>query len=130
MKGGYQRINAPTNKEKQTTTDKEADWRYRISNDKLREITNTLPIRTFYQRHHIKYLGHICRLGNRAMQKQLLFDTRTQDKVWKKMEKLLSVDRAQVRRAMMTKTDLMRLVDVNLTPPGAPQGQTCAQWEI
>ena len=51
------------------------------------------------------------------MQKQLL-------------EKLLSVDRAQVRRAMMTKTDLMRLVDANLTPPGAPQGQTCAQREI
>ena len=48
----------------------------------------------------------------------------------KKLEKLLGVDRAQVRRAMMTKTDLMRLVDVNLTPPGAPQGQTCAQREI
>ena len=45
MKGGYQPINTPTNKEKQTTTDKEIDWRYRISNDKLREITNTLPIR-------------------------------------------------------------------------------------
>ena len=130
VKGGYQRINAPTNKEKQTTTDKEVDCRYRISNDKLREITNTLPIRTFCQRHHIKYLGHICRLGKRAMQKQLLFDTRTQDKVWKKMEKLLGVDRAQVRRAMMTKTDLIRLVNANLTPPGAPQGQTCAQREI
>ena len=64
------------------------------------------------------------------MQKQLLFETRSQNKVWKKMEKLLGVDRAQVRRAMMTKTDLMRLVDVNLTPPGAPQGQTCAQREI
>ena len=64
------------------------------------------------------------------MRKQLLFDTRTQDKVWKKIEKLLGVDRTQVRRAMMTKTDLMRLVDVNLTPPGAPQGQTCAQREI
>ena len=61
------------------------------------------------------------------MQKQLLFDTRTQDKVWKKMEKLLGVDRAQVRRAIMTKTDLMRLVDVNPTPPGALQGQTYAQ---
>ena len=34
VKGGYQRINTPTNKEKQTTTDKEVDWRYRISNDK------------------------------------------------------------------------------------------------
>ena len=129
-KGGYQRINTPTHKGKQTTTDKEVDWRYRISNDKSREIINTLPIRTFCQRHHIKYLGHICRLGNRAMQKQLLFDTRTQDKVSKKMEKLLGVDRAQVRRGMMTKTDLMRLVDVNLNPPGAPQGQTRAQREI
>ena len=77
VKGGYQRINAPTSKEKRTTTDKEVDWRYRISNDKLREITNTLPTRTFCQSHHIKYLGHICRLGNRAIQKQLLFDTRT-----------------------------------------------------
>ena len=27
-------------------------------------------------------------------------------------------------------SDLMRLVDANLTPPGAPQGQTCAQREI
>ena len=80
MKGGYLRINTPTNKEKQTTTDKEVDWRYRISNDKLREITNTFPISTFCQRHHIKY------------QKQLLFDTRTQDKVWKKIEKLLGVE--------------------------------------
>ena len=64
------------------------------------------------------------------MQKQLLFDTRKRDKVWKKMEKLLGVERAQVRRAMMTKTDLMRLVDANITPAGAPQGQTCAQREI
>ena len=64
------------------------------------------------------------------MQKQLLFDTRKCDKVWKKMEKLLGVERAQVRRAIMTKTDLMRLVDANITPPGAPQGQTCAQREI
>ena len=46
------------------------------------------------------------------------------------MEKLLGVDRAQVRRAMMTRTDLMRLVDANLTLPGAPQGQTCAWREI
>ena len=39
------------------------------------------------------------------------------------MEKLLDVDRAQVRRAMITKTDLMRLVDVNRTPPGAPKAR-------
>ena len=61
------------------------------------------------------------------MQKQLLFDTRTQDKVWKKMEKLLGVDRAQVRRAMMTKTDLMRLVDANQSNPtrSAPRPDMC-----
>ena len=53
-----------------------------------------------------------------------------QDKVWKQMEKLLSVDRALERRAMMTKTDLMRLVDAYLTPTGVPQGQICAQREI
>jgi len=62
--------------------------------------------------------------------KQLLFDTRIQDKVWKQMKKLLGVDRAQVRRATMTKTDMMLLVDANLTPPGVPQGQTCAQQDI
>lgn len=27
-----------------------------------------------------------CRLGNRVMHKQLLFDTRKQDKAWKQME--------------------------------------------
>jgi len=52
VKGGYC-INAPTN------NDKEVDWKYKISNNKLREITNTLPIRTFWEHHHIKYLGHI-----------------------------------------------------------------------
>lgn len=31
---------------------------------------------------------------------------------------------------VMTKTDLMRMVDANLTPPGVPQGQICAQREI
>ena len=56
-------INAPTNKEEQTTSDKDVDWRYRISNDKLREVTNTLPMTTFCQ-------CHPCRLGNRTMQKQ------------------------------------------------------------
>ena len=47
VKGGYQRINTPTNKEKQTTTDKEVDWRYRISNDKLRKITKHSPSAPF-----------------------------------------------------------------------------------
>ena len=37
--------------------------------------------------------------------------------------KLLGVDRAQVRRAMMTKTDLMRLVDVNLTHQERPKAR-------
>ena len=74
------------------------------------------------QRHHIKYLGHICRLGNRAMQKQLLFDTRMQ---WKNMEKVLGVDRGQVRRAMMTKTDLMRLVDESNPTTSAPRPDMC-----
>lgn len=47
-----------------------------------------------------------------------------QDKVWRR------VDRALERGAMMTKTDLMRLVDAYLTPKGVPRGQICAQREI
>ncbi|KXJ08545.1 hypothetical protein AC249_AIPGENE10765 [Exaiptasia diaphana] len=126
VKDGYQRVNAPTGKEKKAKNDNEVDWRFKISNAKLREITKTLPIRTFCQRQHIKYLGHVCRLGNWAIQKQILFDTRTPNKIWLRIEKLLSVDKTQARRAMMSKTELMRLMDVSLPPSGAPQGQTCA----
>ena len=43
----------------------------------------------------------LCRLGNRVMHKQLLFDTRTQDKAWKQMKKCLGVNRAQVRGAQI-----------------------------
>ena len=126
VKGGYQRINAPTGKEKKAKNESELDWRFKISNVKLREITNTFSIRTFCQRQHIKYLGHVCRLGNWAIQKQVLFDIRTPNKIWLKIEKLLGVDRTQARRGMMSKTALMRLMDASLPPSGAPQGQTCA----
>ena len=45
------------------------------------------------------------------------------------MEKLLGLDRAQVRRARMTKTDLMRLVVVNRTPPGASKARHVPRWK-
>ena len=43
----------------------------------------------------------VCRLGNRVMHKQLLFDTRKQDIAWKQMEKCQGVNRGQMRRAQI-----------------------------
>ena len=47
VKGGYDRINAPTDKDKQREMDREMDWLYKISNERLREMTHTLSIWAF-----------------------------------------------------------------------------------
>ena len=54
VKGGYARKNVPIAKNRQVMMDEDLDWRYEISNEKIREITQTLPIRNFCYRQHVK----------------------------------------------------------------------------
>ena len=114
VKGGYVRKNVPTDRGRQGLTDKDLDWRFELSNDRLREITQTLPIRNFCYRQHVKYIGHVCRLENNTLQKQVLFNIKNPRKVWSKIETVLGVDVTQARRAMMSKTDILLLLERRL----------------
>ena len=71
---------------------KEVDWSYKISNARFRDITKTLPIRGFCLEKHFKYIAHICRLNNSALQKQVLFDVRCPKTIWTRIGKVLGVD--------------------------------------
>ena len=108
VRRGFERKNAPDRAECEGT---DVDWSYRISNDRLRTITKTRPIRDFCLAQHLKYLAHICRLDNNALQKQVLFDTMTPRTMWNRIEKILGVDVQQARKMMMAKTDFLRLMD-------------------
>ena len=104
VRGGYQRKNAPNRREHgNVQMDGELDWSFKISNQRLRDITNTIPSRDFCYKQHLQFIAHICGLENSALQKQVLFDVNTPGKVWKNIERILGVDTQQVRRTMMDK---------------------------
>ena len=73
VKGGFKRMNAPTNKKDTSIPADEVEWSFNISNARLREITKTSEIIHFCQKQHLKYIAHIARLDNDSLQKQLLF---------------------------------------------------------
>ena len=115
VKGGYARKNVPTHKNRQVMIDEDLDWRVKISNERLREITQKLPIRNFSYRQHVKYIGHVCRLDNNALQKQVLFNIKAPRKVLSKIETVLGVDSYQARRCMMSKTAILQLLEHRLS---------------
>ena len=58
------------------------DWSNKLSNERLRNITKTRPIRDFCYIQQLKYIGHICCLGNSELHKQVLFDLRMPKIIW------------------------------------------------
>ena len=100
VKGGFKRKNVPKVKENIKKTD--MDWAFVINNEKLREITKTTSIRSFCQIQHLKYIAHVTRLPNNALQKQLLFAIQVKGKHcrWKKISDLLGIEESQIRRTM------------------------------
>ena len=49
------------------------DWSYVYTNEKLETITKTNKITDFCKIQHYKYVGHVTRLENNSLQKQILF---------------------------------------------------------
>ena len=47
VKGGFSRRNAPKNKKDKSIPEEEIDWSYKLSNEKIREITKTNEIKLF-----------------------------------------------------------------------------------
>ena len=89
------------------------DWAYIYDNENLRIITKTTNIASFCKIQHMKYIAHITRLDDDAIQKQLLFTTNHQkysrDK-WTKMEKELNICKMQILNMMQTKNKFMSIL--------------------
>ena len=123
VKGGFARVNAPPRKkkkkkhktngqvEKHDIEDDNIDWRFKINNERLRSITKSRTIENQVHVHMLKYVAHICRMSNDALQKQVLFDRRSSERTWKRIEELLLIDRTQARRTMLNTKDFMRLLE-------------------
>ena len=94
VRRGFQRVNVPpearrrgsrcsrrsthstrSENDQETENDDDLDWRYRLTNDEILQITNSAPIPNFCQIQHLKYIGHVTRLHISAIQKQVLFWT-------------------------------------------------------
>ena len=61
----------------------------------------------------MKYIAHITRLDNDAIQKQLLFTTnhhKYSRGKWTKMEKELNISKMQIQNTMQTKNKFMSLL--------------------
>ena len=112
VKRGFKRKNVPDKKSDKRPSLGELDWSYEISNARLRKITETQPIRMFCYKQQIKYIAHICRLGNNELQKQILFERNSTRRIWIKFENLLGLDAQQIKRTMMKKSDFTRLLDM------------------
>ena len=89
------------------------DWAYIFSNERLQEITKTKDISNFCKSQHMRYIAHVTRLDNDALQKQILFSTNhkkyTRDR-WIKLEKELSLSKMQIQKMMQNKKQFTSLV--------------------
>ena len=54
VKGGFTRKNAPKNKNDTSIPENEIGWSFKLSNEKIREITNTTEIKPFCEAQHLK----------------------------------------------------------------------------
>ena len=121
VKGGFKRRDVPQNRtERQILVENNEalDWAYQITNEHLKKITNTTSIKSFCQIQNLKYIAHITRLENNALQKQFLFSNQrpgTQCR-WKKMSSLLGIDESQIRSSMQRSPEFLRLLDRVLKP--------------
>ena len=76
---------------------------YRYSNQDIIRITETTPIRKHIQQQQLKYLAHVCRMPNSDIRKQVLFaeNTTRSNSIWQRWEKVLNIDKSQLRKIMM-----------------------------
>ena len=120
VRNGFQRVNVPpsrrrasrrsrrseSNNEPPNDEEDDLDWRFVYSNSTILNITNSDPIKNFSQLQHLKYIGHITRLPNSAIQKQALFRTNrkryTRDP-WLQYEEITNLSRNQLQREMQDK---------------------------
>ncbi|XP_058501112.1 uncharacterized protein LOC131469792 [Solea solea] len=117
--GGYARKNVPPQNLRKKGTDPanlvdgEIDWAFKISNSKLYALTQSQPIENFCHVQSLRYVAHICRMPNDAIQKKVLFDKR---RSWRKIEETLGVSKQQALKTMMIKKDFERMLEIRFPP--------------
>ena len=92
VRKGFERVHVPQSRRRgsrrsrrsqseQTNAEdeEELDWRFVYTNQNILNITNSTPIQNFCQMQHLKYIAHITRLPNSAIQKQILLRTSARD---------------------------------------------------
>ena len=121
VKGGFRRRDAPRDRalrQQRIENNETLDWAYQITNEQLRKLTNTTSIKSFCQIQNLKYVAHVTRLPNNALQKQFLFAKQTIGTHcrWRKVSSLLGIDECQVRKTMQKSPEFLRLLDRVLKP--------------
>ena len=127
VRNGFQRVNVPpsrrrasrrsrrseTNDEPNTEED-DLDWRFRYNKERIFELTLSDPIERFCQIQHLKYIGHITRLPNSAIQKQALFRTnrkRYSRDPWTKYEEMTNMTKNQLQKEMQDRSRFPPLLE-------------------
>ena len=83
--------------------DENGNYTTQIKNIELHRITKTEPVKNFVQKQFLKYQGHISRLPNSKLQKQLQFAGNT-DNFWNRCGNLLGgMSGEQARRTLHDK---------------------------
>ena len=123
IKSRFQRKNAPpreTKKQKAERLKREAenpelkekwDWGYKITNEKLRKICGAAPIGTLAEKFHLKYIAHVTRMPNSALQKQMIYCEAPRPQrgglmnFWTKMKKATGIETEQLQKTMYDRND-------------------------
>ena len=121
IKGGFRRRDAPRDRaerQQRIENNETLDWAYQITNEQLRKLTDTTSIKSFCQIQNLKYIAHVTRLNNNALQKQFLFSEQKPGTHcrWRRISSLLGIDESQIRRTMQKSPEFLRLLDRVLKP--------------
>lgn len=86
--------------------------RFTLSNASILSSCNTRSASSFCQKQHLRYLAHVCRMENDALQKQLLFAPPRKKEVshWKRLANDYKIDESQLRRTLFDKKAVNQLL--------------------
>ena len=87
-------------------------YSYSISRARILTLCNTREASSFVREQHIKYVAHVCRMENSALQKQMLFTPQRKGVVcqWKRLAGDYNIEPGQLRRACFDKKQLNGLL--------------------
>ena len=87
---------------------------YTLSNASILTTCNTRSASSFCKQQHLKFIGHITRMENNAIQKQMLFapPRKGETSLWKRLANDYKIDESQLRRVVYNKKALNELLKV------------------